>query len=240
MESKPLKEQNSITLQIFISLIFYVFYEAIYQKSYSFSLIYIWPFFVSYLLKQKRLYGIILLFTAGVINLNYLFFLRHDNLITVIIFLFNLILDFVVENFPKKLERLYFLQTLSFSFPIIFAVMDFPKAKKLSQVLSASQLLIGSFQAIREYEKFMKKFRTDLGGVYYKCQIIIVIELFFYPQSFCNIMFEFLLLSITTVGIFYRPGIENMQTKNVHGHLMKASYIMVILRNILETKNTIF
>lgn len=73
-----------------------------------------------------------------------------------------LTLDFLIENFPKKLERQKVLNYTSIAYAIL---IPFVNKENFLKILSASQVLIGSFEAIRVFEKKMKRYRTDLGGI---------------------------------------------------------------------------
>jgi len=183
------------------------------------------PFIVSFFYKKRNTFNYLITFCL-IINSTFI------SRINIFVIIFMLILDCLVENFPKKLGRLCFLFSTTLSNGIIF---PFIKVENLLQLLSGTQVLVGSFQAIRIYEKKMKKFRTDLGGIYYKSQIMILFLDFFINKNNNRIftyyrIFEFILMIILSFGVFYRPDLENMKTIKIHGILMRISYILILLR----------
>lgn len=218
--------------KIFFSLIAIPFADFLLKNKYLETITLLIPFAISMLYKKAYTLRILLLLCFMA---NFTFLSKKN----VLIMLAMLVLDILVENFPKKLERIKVLNYASIAYAIVF---PFLKQEDFSQILSATQVLIGSFQAIRVFEKRMKRYRTDLGGIYYKAQVIIFVLSFFsfendfnFTQKFfglfiLRITYEAILLIKILFGVFLRPNLENMKTAKKHGILMRISYSMILIR----------
>lgn len=224
-----------MSLRIFFSIIIFTLTEFVLTEKLFEVIILLIPFAISIFYKKKYTIPILLLLC---IPINFIFYNKKNLLILLIM----LSLDIIIENFPKKLERQRVLYTTSIAFAI---VIPFVNQKDFLIILSASQVLIGSFQAIRVYEKKMKRYRTDLGGIYYKAQVLIMIinltdknkNLSF---EYFNFIFESILFILIIFGVYLRPDLENMKNAKKHGILMRISYVMIIIRNVYMSSLNFF
>lgn len=194
------------------------------RKKLIYLLIYILPFIISHIYRWRSFQVFFYMYPLfSLINFPYE---RFTILLT------SVLLDLLVDNIPRKIYRLKYI--MSFSFTIIAIISKLGLKEDLNTILTGIQIAVGSFQAIRVFQKQLKKFRTDLGTVYYKLQIIILVNSIIKSEAYFTIIIEALLLMIIFFGVFLRPQFEQEKYLAQHGKLMRISYFILFLKYIFN------
>jgi hypothetical protein len=218
--------------KIFLLLISLFVYKDIKEENFKNFLLYPLPFLISYTYKSHSKKFFIIL------TIIHIWFQSIDKILSLILLI---ILDFTIEFVPRKLQRLEFLFVISFIINTIQGICNF-SSNDIIKILSGVQILSGSFQAVRILEKKLKKLRTDLGTIYYKSQVLIIILKVFSnhhenkTKFYFDIILELFILLSIILGVFLRPTLETRDfdySKKLHGYCMRISFILIYVKHML-------